>query len=188
MTTHAHWHDVCCVSRVCTRIRRGHITRTYLRIAYNPVFKDRAEDSSKWITPLKNSSSIPASGIRRRLSSPPFSVRGRLFRSPGSLCQPLFFSRSLFFPNRPEVIRSVRCDRQWRREAHPSPHPPSLSTNLDHFFWIHRFTRHFRHELHRDIPGSTFVRVEHLEQRHPSGISIHRHSSIANVLLPPTPR
>jgi len=34
-------------------IRRGHITRTFLRIAYNPVFKDRAEDSIEWISPAQ---------------------------------------------------------------------------------------------------------------------------------------
>jgi hypothetical protein len=88
---------------------------------------------------------------RFRLSESAADFRRRRFPSGAAFLDPLihpvnhfFFGRSLFFPNRPEVIRSARCDRQCRREANPNSHPPSLSINSDHFFWIHGFRRLFR--------------------------------------------
>jgi hypothetical protein len=42
MTAHALWHDVMRIPTLQFDTR-GHIIRTFLRIAYNPVFKDRAE-------------------------------------------------------------------------------------------------------------------------------------------------
>ncbi len=113
------------------------------------------------------SSSFPASGIRRRLSSPPFSVRGRLSRSPGSLCQPLFF-RSLFFfraarRSSAQLVATVSGDGM-RTLAPTHRHCQPIWI----FFSGSIAFRHFSPVLKNARPGSNLVQLDTHRQRLPS--------------------
>ena len=111
-------------------------------------------------------------------ASPSFTARPAVLECSVHSVNHFFFGRS-FFSEPLGVTRSVRCDRQWRREADTNSHPPSLSTIFDHFFWIHRF-----HGFLRPSPKRTpWIQPRSTRCPHPTSSVNAPTSSVSSAIV-----